>query len=117
MTMSKLDRLWPRLVLLLLPLAGAAVVLLGWAFVSATFAPNLPSPAKTWEASRPYVVEPFAKRGELDQGILLFTWYSLQRVAKGYAIAVAVGVPLGVLLGLSAVFRASFDPLIQVLRP
>ena len=37
--------------------------------------------------SKPYVVEPFAKRGELDQGILRFTWYSLVLVAKGYALA------------------------------
>jgi nitrate/nitrite transport system permease protein len=50
---------------------------------SATVAPALPSPAKTWEASKPYVTAPFEKRGELDQGILRFTWYSLVLVAKG----------------------------------
>jgi nitrate/nitrite transport system permease protein len=113
----KLDRLGPRLALLSLPLLGAAIMLLGWAIASATFAPNLPSPAKTWEASRLYVLEPFAKRGELDQGILRFTWYSLERVAKGYVIAVAIGVPLGFLLGASKFFRSSFDPIIQILRP
>ena len=32
---------------------------------------------KTWEASKSYILEPFAKRGEMDQGILRFTWYSL----------------------------------------
>ncbi|HEY6676684.1 MAG TPA: hypothetical protein VIZ87_07835, partial [Terrimicrobium sp.] len=30
---------------------------------------DLPSPAETWMKSRPYILEPFAKRGELDQGI------------------------------------------------
>ncbi len=39
------------------------------------------------KSASPYIVEPFAKRGELDQGILRFTWYSLVLVAKGYAIA------------------------------
>ena len=34
--------------------------------------------------SKLYIFEPFDKRGELDQGILRFTWYSLMRVAKGY---------------------------------
>jgi nitrate/nitrite transport system permease protein len=34
---------------------------------------DLPTPVETWTASKPYIVEPFAKRGELDQGILRFT--------------------------------------------
>jgi nitrate/nitrite transport system permease protein len=62
-------------------------------------------------------VEPFEKRGELDQGILRFTWYSLVLVAKGYALAILLGTPLGLLLGLSKMFAKSFDPIIQVLRP
>ncbi|MDQ3582106.1 MAG: nitrate ABC transporter permease [Pseudomonadota bacterium] len=67
--------------------------------------------------SKLYVVEPFEKRGELDQGILRFTWYSLVLVAKGYALAILIGTPLGFLLGLSKMFAKSFDPIIQVLRP
>jgi hypothetical protein len=43
---------------------------------------ELPNVNEAWNASRPYVTEPFVKRGELDQGILRFTWLSL--VAKGY---------------------------------
>ena len=31
---------------------------------------DLPSPVQTWEESKLYVLEPFAYRGELDQGIL-----------------------------------------------
>ena len=63
------------------------------------------------------MVEPFAKRGELDQGILRFTWYSLMLVAKGYFLALLIGTPLGFLLGLSKIFAKSFDPIIQMLRP
>ncbi len=74
-------------------------------------------PLKTWEVSKLYIVEPFEKRGELDQGILRFTWYSLVLVAKGYALAILIGTPLGFLLGLSKMFAKSFDPIIQVLRP
>jgi nitrate/nitrite transport system permease protein len=62
-------------------------------------------------------MEPFAKRGELDQGILRFTWYSLVRVAKGYALALLLGTPLGLILGMSKTFQKSFDPIIQILRP
>lgn len=100
-----------------MPLIGAGAVLLVWSMASATFATNLPSPSKTWEVSRLYVMEPFAKRGELDQGILRFTWYSLELVVKGYVIAILVGAPLGFMLGMSKLFRGSFDPIIQVLRP
>jgi nitrate/nitrite transport system permease protein len=100
-----------------LPLVGVAMVLLLWSIASATWAETLPSPMKTWEASKPYILAPFEKRGELDQGILRFTWYSLMRVAKGYAIALAIGVPIGLLLGLSKSFTSSFDPIIQILRP
>jgi nitrate/nitrite transport system permease protein len=102
---------------LLLPLVGIALLVALWAIVSATVVPSLPSPFKTWEVSRPYLLSPWEKRGELDQGILRFTWYSLVRVAKGYAIALAVGVPIGLLLGLSKGFTQAFDPIIQILRP
>ena len=100
-----------------LPLIGIVVVLLLWAAASATVAQTLPSPSETWDASRLYVLEPLAKRGELDQGILRFTWYSLQRVAQGYTIAILIGAPIGFLLGMSKLFRGSFDPIIQILRP
>jgi nitrate/nitrite transport system permease protein len=106
-----------RLASYALPLVGVACVLLLWALASATVAGNLPSPLKTWESGKPYILEPFAKRGELDQGILRFTWYSLVLVAKGYALALLIGTPLGLMLGVSSVFARAFDPLIQILRP
>ena len=58
----------------LMPFVGVVVVLVLWALSSATWADSLPSPLKTWEASRLYIMAPFEKRGELDQGILRFTW-------------------------------------------
>lgn len=102
---------------LILPLMGIAFVLAIWTISSATWAKELPSPIKTWETSKPYILEPFAKRGEMDQGILRFTWYSLILVAKGYVLALLIGTPIGFLLGLSKAFSKSFDPIIQVLRP
>src|SRR5689334_5666420 len=101
----------------LLPALGVIGVVALWALASATVAPALPSPWKTWETSKPYILEPFQKRGELDQGILRFTWYSLGRVAKGYVIALVLGTPLGLVLGSSKTFASSFDPIIQILRP
>ncbi len=119
---------------LLYPLVGIVVSLLVWQAISGGvttakspsgemeevrtgLVKDLPGPAVTWERTRKYVVEPFAKREELDQGILRFTWYSLLIVAKGYFIAIVVGTPVGFLLGLSRMFTRMFDPIIQVLRP
>src|SRR6185295_11432181 len=107
-------RLWKGL---LLPLLGIFFVVGLWALTSSSWAPALPSPARTWEVSRPYILAPFEKRGELDQGILRFTWYSLIRVAKGYSLAILIGKPLGFWLGISNLFAKSFDPIIQILRP
>lgn len=42
---------------------------------------------------------------------------SLLRIAQGYAIAVLVGVPTGVLIGRSQLMRRLIDPSIQGLRP
>ena len=58
---------------LLLPLFGVGFVLAVWGISSATWAKELPSPLKTWQTSKSYILEPFAKRGEMDQGILRFT--------------------------------------------
>src|SRR5690349_22695944 len=102
---------------LILPLIGVAFVVAIWAISSATWAKELPSPVKTWEASKGYILEPFAKRGEMDQGILRFTWYSLTLVAKGYLLALLIGTPLGFLLGHSPAFAKTFDPIIQIMRP
>jgi nitrate/nitrite transport system permease protein len=106
-----------RFDIVILPLLGIGVIFILWAIASSTLSKNLPSPVKTWEASRPYIVAPFEKRGELDQGILRFTWYSLILVAKGYALAILIGTPLGFWLGLSKIFTKALDPIIQILRP
>jgi nitrate/nitrite transport system permease protein len=98
-------------------LVGVGMVIALWAALSATVATDLPSPIKTWEESKVYILQPFEKRGEMDQGILRMAMYSLIRVAKGFALAVIIGTPLGFLLGSSPLFFKMFDPTIQVLRP
>ena len=102
---------------IVLPCLGLSTVLALWALISQTVAPDLPSPAKTWEESRRYVLEPFFKDGEMNQGIGRLAFYSLVRVAKGFLLALLVGTPIGFLLGLSKTFHASFDPIVQLLRP
>ena len=106
-----------RLKALFFPLIGIASVIVLWALLSHTVAPDLPSPLRSWEESKRYVLDPFFKEGEMNQGIGRLAYYSLVRVAKGYFLAIVIGTPLGFLLGLSRGFTQAFDPLIQILRP
>jgi len=92
-------------------LAGIA-----WWFAS-TQVTDLPSPARTWQESKLYLLEPWAKRGEMDQGMGLLAYYSLIRVARGFFLGVFIGTPLGFLLGVSPMMHRMLDPVIQVLRP
>jgi nitrate/nitrite transport system permease protein len=101
---------------LFLPLVGLALAVLAWWFASTQVA-DLPSPARTWQESKLYLLEPWAKRGEMDQGMGLLAYYSLIRVARGFFLGVLIGTPLGFLLGVSPVMHRMLDPVIQVLRP
>ncbi len=100
-----------------LSLVGATLVVGLWALVSTTISKDLPSPIKTWTESKVYILQPFDKRGEMDQGILRMAAYSLYRVAKGFLLAILIGTPLGFLLGNSLLLSKMFDPVIQILRP
>lgn len=100
-----------------LSLVGVALVIGVWSYLSGVVAKDLPSPLKTWQDSKLYVIQPWEKRGEMDQGIARMAFYSLTRVAKGFLLAVLIGAPLGFLLGGSPLLARMFDPVIQVLRP
>ena len=101
----------------LLPFVGVACVVALWSLPSVTVAPDLPSPLQSWNESKRYILEPFFKEGEMNQGIGRLAYFSLIRVAQGYLLAILIGTPLGFLLGLSRNFTQTFDPLIQILRP
>src|SRR5262245_19588246 len=99
-----------------LPLIGVGMAGGLWALTS-LYIPDLPSPVKTWQESKIYLLQPLEKRGEMDQGIALLAYYSLFRVGKGFLLGALIGTPLGLLLGLSRTLHRMFDPIIQVMRP
>lgn len=108
--------MFKRVVHFLLPLGGIALALVAWAAAS-RYVPDLPSPAQTWTDSKVYILEPLAKRGEMDQGIVLLAYYSLLRVARGFLLGIAIATPAGFLLGVSPALTRMFDPIMQILRP
>jgi nitrate/nitrite transport system permease protein len=105
-----------RLIHLVLPLVGIALAVLAW-WGASILVPDLPSPLRTWDESRLYILEPFVKRGETDQGIALLAYYSLMRVGQGFLLGILIGTPLGFLFGVSPLMTRMFDPLMQVMRP
>jgi nitrate/nitrite transport system permease protein len=99
-----------------LPASGLVMFALLWG-VASLYVKDLPSPLRTWQESKLYLLQPFQKRGEMDQGIALLASYSLWRVAKGFLLGAVIATPLGLLLGLSRTLNRMFDPVIQILRP
>ena len=105
-----------RILNLALPLCGIALAIGVW-WLASRIVTELPSPVRTWEESKLYILEPLTKRGETDQGILLLAYYSLVRVAQGFLLGIAIATPIGFLLGVSSTLTKMFDPIMQVLRP
>jgi nitrate/nitrite transport system permease protein len=105
-----------RLTHILLPTVGLGLALLVW-WGASVKVPDLPSPVRTWQESKIYVLQPLEKRGETDQGIARLAYYSLVRVAQGFLLGIAIATPLGFLFGVSPMLSRMFDPLMQVMRP
>ena len=98
-----------RLSVILLPLGVAALFLAAWqGAVKFSGSDIFPTPMQVASGL-----------GELArQGLLLkYIVASLFRVSWGFALAVAVGVPLGLLLGWFAPAFSALNPFIQILRP
>ena len=91
------------------PVLGMAAFLLLWQLATlGNKRTDIPGPWLTW----------LGLTEILHQGVLLKNVVaSVFRVAWGFAIATAVGVPLGILLGRVAALHQLVNPNIQLLRP
>ena len=98
------------------PLLGLALLVLIWQGVAANNS-SIPSPAVTWDAAVKLFADPFYSNGPNDQGIGWNILASLKRVALGFGLAAAAGIPLGFLIGRSRFLGAMFNPIISLLRP
>lgn len=98
------------------PLVVLALLLLVWELLGSRPGAALPAPSRVLDDTWELIVKPFADNGGNDKGLGWQILASLQRVALGYALAVAAGVALGVLVGQSTWAMRGLDPLFQVLR-
>lgn len=105
--------LWMRV---LPPVLGLALLVLLWQ-IATQKGGAFPTPAATWEAAAKLFANPFYSNGPNDQGIGWNVLFSLQRVALGFGLAAAVGIPLGFIIGRFEFASRMLSPLISLLKP
>ena len=106
-----------RLIQLLLPLVGVGVALLVWWAASAAVS-DLPSPLRTWEESKIYVLEPLEKRGEMRPGHRAARVLQPDaRRPRGSCSASRSRRRSASCSGMSKTLTRMFDPVMQVMRP
>jgi NitT/TauT family transport system permease protein len=109
--------LWPRLRTVLLAIAFPVVLLAIWHLSTAGRPGSLiPPPYDVWQELRDLAiggVNDDAYSGTLYVHLLA----SVSRVYGGFALALVVAVPLGMLVGRVPLIRQLVDPTIQILRP
>jgi NitT/TauT family transport system permease protein len=108
---------WPRLRTVLLAIAFPLLLLAVWHFSTAGRPGSLiPPPYDVWQELRDLTiggVNDDAYSGTLYVHLLA----SVSRVYGGFALAVIVALPLGMLIGRVPVIRQLVDPTLQILRP
>ena len=109
---------WRDVIMAVLPPVMGLGLLVGiWALVSLGTASSIPSPLETAKQAITLFSDPFYRKGPNDQGVGWNVLMSLQRVAMGFGLAAAVGIPLGFVIGRFDFLGRMFNPLISLLRP
>ncbi|WP_431048861.1 nitrate ABC transporter permease [Roseateles sp. L2-2] len=98
------------------PVCGLGLLWLVW-YVATLKGGEFPTPGATWDAAVKLFADPFYRNGPNDQGIGWNILNSLQRVALGFGLAAAVGIPLGFIIGRFEFASRMLSPLISLLKP
>ena len=98
------------------PVLGIALLVLLWQIMSANNA-SFPTPAVTFHEAVRMFSDPFYQNGPNDQGIGWNILASLKRVALGFGLAAAVGIPLGFMIGRFKFLAGMCNPIISLLKP
>ena len=61
--------------------------------------------------------DPFYIENQDDKGLFWQILASLERVFAGFVLAIIVGVPIGLLVGMSKNFQYALEPFIQIFKP
>ncbi|MES2840264.1 MAG: nitrate ABC transporter permease [Pseudomonadota bacterium] len=99
------------------PVLGLVFLITVWAVVAGNGSSGIPTPLETWKQAIEVFSDPFYQVGPNDQGVGWNVLMSLQRVAIGFGLAAAVGIPAGFAIGRFEFLSRMFNPLISLLRP
>ncbi len=97
-------------------LASLTLLAVGWQIVCMTIGKDLPTPLTATATLIEMLKTPFSTDPN-NMGIGLQLGASLKRVAIGFSLGAALAIPLGMLMGSSAICKRLFDPIAQILRP
>ena len=112
---------------ILLPLLVFIAILGEWSSI-ANSVEEFPTPADTYVAAFGgensegdevigVLADPFYIENQDDKGLFWQILESLKRVFAGFTLALIVGVPLGLFIGMSKNAQYAFDPFIQIFKP
>lgn len=112
---------------IVLPLIVLVLIIQVWNQI-AVWVEDFPTPSDTYVAAfggetsqgdelEGVLSDPFYVENQDDKGIFWQILESLKRVFAGFAIAIIVGVPLGLFIGMSKNAQYAFDPFIQIFKP
>lgn len=95
-------------------LSISGVLLLWWLITALALIPPLflPPPQAVWDKFLTV-----STTGFMDATLWQHTLASLQRILLGLVFAIAIGIPVGLLMGCNKVVRGLFDPLVEIYRP
>jgi NitT/TauT family transport system permease protein/sulfonate transport system permease protein len=98
----------------LLPIASVAIVLILWQLAAASgkFGRMLPSVAAVGRQFWLMLLEPIGRTSLYGH-----IWASMVRVLAAFAIAVLIGIPLGLFLGWNRKCEAIVKPIFEIFRP
>lgn len=112
---------------IILPIIVLFIIIQVWSTV-ANYIPGFPTPSDTavyafggttsdGEELTGVLSDPFYIENQDDKGIFWQLVESLKRVFKGFILAVIVGVPVGLMIGMSKNIQYALDPFIQIFKP
>ena len=110
-----------------LPLIVLVVIIQIWSGI-ATVVEDFPTPSTTYVAAfgginadgdeiEGVLSDPFYIENQDDMGLAWQILESLKRVFGGFALAILVGIPVGLLIGMSKNAQYALDPFIQIFKP
>ena len=112
---------------ILLPFIVLLVLIQVWSGL-ATVVEDFPTPSDTYvyafggetadgDEIEGVLSDPFYIENQDDKGLFWQILASLERVFAGFVLAIIVGVPIGLLVGMSKNFQYALEPFIQIFKP